>query len=316
VRSGGAWLLAALSLPVLAQVAPTTEQLPPLPEDLLRVLATENTLTPLPPTEPSARVVLDPAPQPPLPPLPELERAAEAAAAMEAEPERASENPIIAPVAADAEGEAVPSEVATEAAPESPATVTTAVDGAAPSAAVPVAVAEPEPDSGAASTSEPAAPAADVEPMPQASPSTPAVPAIASPLADTELAAEVDAAVAVVDEFHRTLREGWKDGVLMLLESDVVIVEQGYLERSREAYARGNLDSDMVFAASTQREVLQRQPQVHGNLAWVVTQARTTGQLAGQRVRLENAETMVLRRQAGTWRIMHIHWSAHTPDTE
>lgn len=122
------------------------------------------------------------------------------------------------------------------------------------------------------------------------------------------------AAVATVDGFHQSLREGWKEGVLPYLAPDVVILEQGYVELSRDDYASGNLDSDLVFAASTRREILQRKVEARGELVWVVTQARTSGLVGGQQVNLENAETMVVRRDAGQWRIVHIHWSAHSRD--
>jgi hypothetical protein len=45
-------------------------------------------------------------------------------------------------------------------------------------------------------------------------------------------------------------------------------------------------------------------------VAWVSTEGRTTGSFKGKAIDLLTTETMILRRMAGDWRIVHIHWSS------
>lgn len=119
------------------------------------------------------------------------------------------------------------------------------------------------------------------------------------------------AARALVGAFHAALRDNWRQGVLDLLAPDVAIFEQGYTESSRDAYADGHLDNDITFAQTTQYDVVHRESYASGDMAWVITQARTTGTFAGEKVDIDNTETMVLERRTGKWQIVHIHWSAH-----
>ncbi|MES0872532.1 YybH family protein [Sinimarinibacterium thermocellulolyticum] len=122
-----------------------------------------------------------------------------------------------------------------------------------------------------------------------------------------------DAVKAVVDDFHRALVQRDRDTALKLLMPNAVIFETGYVEASREQYAAGHLDADMLYAATVQRQVVHRESAVSGDMALVITQARHTGEFQGEPVNLTNTETMVLRRSAGTWKILHIHWSGHEP---
>lgn len=116
---------------------------------------------------------------------------------------------------------------------------------------------------------------------------------------------------AIVGAFHAALRDNWQQGVLDLLAPDVAIFEQGYTESSRDAYASGHLQNDLIFAQTTQYDVVHRESYASGDMAWVITQARTTGTFAGEKVDIDNTETMVLERRQGKWQIVHIHWSAH-----
>jgi uncharacterized protein (TIGR02246 family) len=126
-----------------------------------------------------------------------------------------------------------------------------------------------------------------------------------------------DAVRAVVTDFHNALAEGYRDGVLRLLADDAVIFETGYVEASREQYAAGHLDADLLYAATVRREPVHRQVKVVGDLAYVISQSRSRGEFQGEAVNLTNTETMVLRRSDADWRIVHIHWSGHEarPDT-
>ncbi len=132
----------------------------------------------------------------------------------------------------------------------------------------------------------------------------------ASAPADDEAARS---AIAVVDAFHAALGSGDAAAVLALLAEDVVVLEEGGAERSREEYAGHHLPADMAFAAATTAEVTRRAARVEGDVAWVLTEGRTTGAFNGRPVDRLTAETMILHRDGDVWRIRHIHWSSRAP---
>lgn len=113
----------------------------------------------------------------------------------------------------------------------------------------------------------------------------------------------------VVDAFHFALKAGKRQQALELLTSDVLIFEQGRVERSRTAYARRHLAQDIAFASATARTVARRQTRVQGNAAWVTSINRIRGKVGGQPVDVTTDETIVLVRVGSKWRIAHIHWS-------
>ncbi len=117
-------------------------------------------------------------------------------------------------------------------------------------------------------------------------------------------------AIVVVDAFHAALGSGDADAVLALLTEDVVVLETGGAEQSREEYAGHHLPADMAFAAATVNEVTRRAAWVEGNIAWVLTEGRTTGTFNDRPINSLGAETMILHRTADGWRIRHIHWSS------
>lgn len=119
--------------------------------------------------------------------------------------------------------------------------------------------------------------------------------------------------VAVVDAFHAALGSGNADAVLALLSEDVMVLEEGGAERSREEYAGHHLPADMAFAAATEAGVTRRAAWIEGDLAWILTEGRTSGQFNGRAVDRLTAETMILQRHADSWRIRHIHWSSRAP---
>lgn len=119
--------------------------------------------------------------------------------------------------------------------------------------------------------------------------------------------------VAVVDAFHAALGSGNADAVLALLAEDVMVLEEGGAERSREEYAGHHLPADMAFAAATEAGVTRRAAWIEGDVAWVLTEGRTSGQFNGRAINRLTAETMILHRGADGWRIRHIHWSSRAP---
>jgi ketosteroid isomerase-like protein len=128
-------------------------------------------------------------------------------------------------------------------------------------------------------------------------------------LAPLPAAAQSQTPADVVDAFHFALKAGERKKALELLSADVLVFEQGRLERSRSEYAKNHLHEDIGFSSVTQRSVARRAVKQQGNTAWVLSVNRIRGKFNNKPVDITTDETMVLTRTAGKWRIVHIHWS-------
>lgn len=127
------------------------------------------------------------------------------------------------------------------------------------------------------------------------------------------IAAEAAGAATVVDAFHAALKAGDTAAALALMAPEVMIFEEGGAERSRDEYASHHLASDAAFAAASEATVARRSGWADGDVAWVTSEGRTTGQFNGRAADRLTTETMVLKRHADGWRIHHIHWSSRAP---
>ncbi len=132
----------------------------------------------------------------------------------------------------------------------------------------------------------------------------------APPTAAAQASQPAGPAIAVVDDFHRALKSGDADAVLALMAPEVVVLEEGGAERSRDEYASHHLRSDMTFAAASDAVVSRRVASIEGDIALVLTEGRTTGRVNDRAIDRRTAETMILQRFAEGWRIRHIHWSS------
>lgn len=141
-------------------------------------------------------------------------------------------------------------------------------------------------------------------------PAASAVPApmTASPSNSLPLAAR--GAAATVDAFHRALRRGDTSAAARLLSEDALIFEAGSVERSKAEYAAHHLAADAEFSRAVPSVVTRRSGGSAGGLAWIASEGRTSGSFRGKAVDRTTAETMLLRRVGGAWRIAHIHWSS------
>ena len=128
----------------------------------------------------------------------------------------------------------------------------------------------------------------------------------ASPVADVALAPAVAEAAAVVDAFSAALKAGRLDEVRQLLSSDVQVYEGGHVEASRDAYFAGHAAADAAFLATAEVTREARTGGASGDTAWVATRSV----IARDGKHHASIETMVLRREAAGWRIVHIHWSS------
>lgn len=118
-------------------------------------------------------------------------------------------------------------------------------------------------------------------------------------------------AAEALDGFHKALRKNEPDKVLDALAKDAVIYEQGFAETSRDEWARKQLGNAIAFARDTERRVLRRVSGSSGDAAWFMSTTETVLDVSERKVVFKGAETALLRREAGEWKIVHLHWSAH-----
>ena len=119
-------------------------------------------------------------------------------------------------------------------------------------------------------------------------------------------------AAAAVDAFHAALARGESVAALALLAEDALILEQGGAEHGKAEYAASHLAADSAFARAVRVARTRRSGAAEGDLAWIATEAHASGRFGGRDIDHATAETMVLRRAGGAWRIVHIHWSSAT----
>lgn len=120
----------------------------------------------------------------------------------------------------------------------------------------------------------------------------------------------LEGASAAVDAFHAALARGDAAGAAALLDDNVRIFEQGWVERSRAEYAGHHLPSDIKFSQAVTSVRTARSGSVLGDLAYVASENRATGKFEGKDIDSISIETMVLKRTPTGWRIVHIHWSS------
>lgn len=124
------------------------------------------------------------------------------------------------------------------------------------------------------------------------------------------LAPSAQPAARVVDAFHAALGRGDTKAALSHLTGDALIYEAGGVERGRQEYASHHLAADAAFAQAVPGTTTRRAGQASGDTAWIASEGRTKGTYKGKPVDRVSAETMILRRVAGAWKIAHIHWSS------
>lgn len=127
-----------------------------------------------------------------------------------------------------------------------------------------------------------------------------------SPATDTA-SAEV---AAVVDQFGAALKVGNTAVITRLLDERVLILESGGAERSRDEYLGHHAISDAAFLSSATITPKQRVTRVHGDTAWVGSESEIASGQGSDAKAVLSTETMVLRREAAQWKIVHIHWSS------
>lgn len=120
----------------------------------------------------------------------------------------------------------------------------------------------------------------------------------------------VRGAASTVDAFHAALRRGDLSAAASLLAEDALVFESGGVERSKAEYEAKHLPADAEFARALATTISRRSGRSDGKVAWVASEGRVTGTFKGKAIDRLTTETMVLRRDGGIWKIVHIHWSS------
>lgn len=129
-----------------------------------------------------------------------------------------------------------------------------------------------------------------------------------TPALDVPAAAQ--APVAVVDAFGKAIAASDFAAVEAMLDPEVIILETGGAERSREQYLGHHAKSDAKFLAGTHSALTHRRARVEGDTAWVASESELHAKKDGKPMTLLSTETMVLDNTASGWKIVHIHWSS------
>lgn len=117
-------------------------------------------------------------------------------------------------------------------------------------------------------------------------------------------------AVEAANLFRNAMHEGEIATALRMLAPEVLIVDAGREDRSRDAYAAGALKRDIAHYGAYYVAVLSQDSAERGDTAWVTTRTRYLSKAAENAVEFVGTETLVLHRLAGGWKIVHVHRSA------
>lgn len=125
---------------------------------------------------------------------------------------------------------------------------------------------------------------------------------------------EAQAAVDLVDTFGEALAAGDFEQVEAMLAPDVIVLEGGGVESSRNEYLSHHARADASFLAGAEQTLLQRRARMDGNTAWVASKSELQAQKDGKPLALLSTETMVLSNTPSGWKIVHIHWSSRSKE--
>jgi ketosteroid isomerase-like protein len=116
--------------------------------------------------------------------------------------------------------------------------------------------------------------------------------------------------VGAAQALHDALSDGDAARVQSLLDSKVMIMEGGNVERSLKEYAGHHLPADLKFMKGVTYKLARQTGDSSGDLAWVASEATLAGSSDGKPVALISTETLVLKNVGGRWKVVHIHWSS------
>ena len=132
----------------------------------------------------------------------------------------------------------------------------------------------------------------------------------AKPVAEQDIGPGAADAVRVVDAFSAAIKAARLKDAGDLLDPEVLILESGSSERSRDQYLEGHAIADSAFMQNAQMQLRYRRARVSGNLAWVASEGLLQMTREGKPTAMLSTETMLLGKGARGWKIVHIHWSS------
>src|SRR3546814_138918 len=107
-----------------------------------------------------------------------------------------------------------------------------------------------------------------------------------------DVPAAAQAAVTVAERFGTALSSGDLDTVKALLAPEVLILESGGAERSREEYLGHHAISDAKFLKDAHRQLMRRRARTAGALAWIGSESELHTEKDGKPLVLLSTETM------------------------
>ena len=116
--------------------------------------------------------------------------------------------------------------------------------------------------------------------------------------------------VRAVQALHEAMSAGDAKRVQDVLDPKVLIMEGGNVERSRVEYAGHHLPADLKFMQAIDYKLERQTGDTVGDLAWVASEARLSGTREGKPIDLVSTESLVLKKAAAGWKVVHIHWSS------
>jgi uncharacterized membrane protein/ketosteroid isomerase-like protein len=114
----------------------------------------------------------------------------------------------------------------------------------------------------------------------------------------------------VVDAFHAAMKAGDMVQLKSYLHPDVFVAEGGGAERSLAEYESHHMPADMAFKQAVSSSLKNRQIIAGETVTTIISESQTHGTYKDKKVHSRMMETMVLRRDEGIWKIVHIHWSS------
>jgi len=135
------------------------------------------------------------------------------------------------------------------------------------------------------------------------------------PVTVQDIAPAARDAVQVVDAFSAAIKAAKVEEAGKFLDAKALVLESGGSERSRAEYLREHAIADATFMQSATQQLRYRQARAEGNVAWVGSESDLQTTKDGKPVTILSTETMVLRKGADGWRIVHIHWSSRQRST-
>lgn len=125
----------------------------------------------------------------------------------------------------------------------------------------------------------------------------------------TDISDEANAAVAAVDAFSTALKTQDFEAIRSALDPAVIVLEAGGAEHNRDEYMGHHAIADAMFMAKAEVALSRRSARADGDTAWVASETETRVDSNGPKIFL-GTETMILRKTADGWKIVHIHWSS------